>query len=473
MGETIRNIKYVLLGRAITLFLAFLINILLVRLLSIKEFGLYSLAIAFASIVQTLSDFGFGEATMFYVAKHSKNPKNLREYLSVGLFSGLSLTIFAGIVVFALSPVLAGLYGISVNTFRVISVLLVAVTGFVTSLQLLESLNKFGTRTIVYVAMTIARFSSVILVLLGLLGIGAIFGEVLANAIAVLITVIAIRKLISFKFSKKAFFDLVYYAKRIVLATFFTMLLMHGVSLVLGYFSLEELGSFSAAAKLIILVSMFTDNVVIVLFPKVVSLRKNLSELNSQLFEFVRYNIIVPVFFGGMMIILSKELLTFFYGQKLEQAYLMLIILVLSTIINSVFISFYKVVTGLNRPEFWTRSLFVKAFITIVTAFVLIPSFGGVGASFAMLIGYSSGNIMLFKYARKLTGFRFPLRTAINVSLSIILSMVVVNLLKTYFSGLLLLVVSGFVSLTYFGLLIILKEVGRKDVIFVRKFIGF
>lgn len=472
MHDTIRNIKYMLFGRFVTLSLAFFFTSFLFRALSIEEFGTYSLILSFVWLVQTLSDLGIGEATKYYLAEAGDNIKKARIVFSTGFTSLFLVSLVSSFIIFIFSGILARIYNLPLPYFIFASLFVLAVVSEVSFEQALESRKKFVERSLIYIILTLTRFSAFIFIFLGFSSFGGLLGEFFSGIISILLSFFVLRKIAGFGWNLKIFKKLLSYARRIVLSTFISLFQTNGIILILGYFTLTGNGIFTALLKMMVLLTAFSENVNSVLFPKIVELDSNRKELKKQFSEFMKYTIIIPIFIGGVCILFANRILFVVYGLKMTGNELTFIIIVLSSVIDAIAHSFYKILVGLNKPELATKGLTFRAFITITSAIILIPSFGEIGAALSLLFASIFGNTLIMKYAHDIFQYSFPIRTLFVSVLSMLLLSIPIVLLLPFFTGYNAIILGLIVSPIYPLLLVLFKEIKEKDFRYALSFLG-
>ncbi|PIO00572.1 hypothetical protein COT72_00655 [archaeon CG10_big_fil_rev_8_21_14_0_10_43_11] len=472
MGETISSIKYLTISRGIELGLAFFLNVILFRTLSTEGMGIYALIISFVAIAQTLSDVGLGEATMYYLAKNAHNQKQAKKVFATGFLSIGVLALMFALGLIVVSPVLARIYSINVLYFILCGVMLCAVVVKVGLDQALEAHKHFKARSLSGIVFTASRFSSVLFVILGLGTFGAISGEVVGQLVSIMLAFFVLKKLFSAQFSWSVLRTLFLYGRKIVMGTFFNLIQAHGVVLILGYFTLSGNGIFGALAKFTILVTSFSDSVLKVLYPRIVELRKQPIELLSQFNIFFKYNLILPIFLGGMSIIFAKPFLHVVYGNKIVGSELVFAVIMLSAIVDAVSILFHKLLTGMARPELLSKSIAIKAVVILFFAVILIPRYEAMGAAVAVLIGMILGNVLLLFFSKQTLKFAFPLGVALKcIGALLIVGLVSIPVLQTA-SDLMSLVFGAFVAPLYFVILFAFGVITKQDLRYLKTFIS-
>lgn len=101
----LKNTAYLFTAQAVTKVISFFYTIFLARSLGVADFGLYSVALAYFSLLSVASDFGINR---YLIREGSKNPKDLPKFVSNSLILrtiiGVSLFLLFSISLYLLDP---------------------------------------------------------------------------------------------------------------------------------------------------------------------------------------------------------------------------------------------------------------------------------------------------------------------------------------------------------------------------------
>jgi len=391
-------------GQAVSTGISALGIIIVARLLSPSEYGIYTIAMTVPTLIVTFRDWGVDRAIIKYAAQY--NSENKLANVKRILVAGAVFEIILGLSLTALSFLLAGFLSTSVfqrpNLKPLIQIASLIILGdaLVTAAQsALIGLEKMGLTSINMVVQSCLRaFLMPLLIILGLGTFGATLGASAALAIAGLFSILILSSLYK-KLQKPS--D---YTFKIV-ETMKTMLkfgLPLSMSAIIGGFLTQfyniliaiyttnlMIGNYSVATNFAVLIGFFAMPVSTVLFPA-------FSKLDSQkeretlrnVFQFsVKYAALLVVPATALIISLSQPAISTLFGEEYSEAPLFLALFA----INYLFSAFGILSLGnLINSQGETR---VNLLLTLVTSAIgfplsilLIPRFGIIGLIITTLI---------------------------------------------------------------------------------------
>src|SRR3989338_11562520 len=93
-SATARNTYAVFMGNFLSAFFAFVFTVLLVRNLSVADFGYFSAFISVMILVSDLSDIGIGSSLSSFLPLMESKPDRLQSFLKTSFFLQLSISVF-------------------------------------------------------------------------------------------------------------------------------------------------------------------------------------------------------------------------------------------------------------------------------------------------------------------------------------------------------------------------------------------
>ena len=408
--------KYFFLSTS--LFFKLLINVFVIfyiaKMVSISDFGSFSLAFIIASITTLCLDYGFNLKGLVLT---SKKKEEINEELSSMIFSKIIITVIICILYFilfffskyddttnkvmsilAFSAIPASFGNFYLNSFKIINRFEKEAIGYIIQgafLLIFLGINHFyGSKNIIY-------YSIILLV---------------ARVIYMLYGFFVFRK----GFLKRVTFDFRKSIIAIKTATPFGVHLILGASIIyidtfiLSILStLENVGLYQAGMRIIMasmLIAVIISDAFIPEISKIFENRIIVSRKLSSLFEFI-------LLFSGL------TLLTIFFYKKtiilllFSQEYLVLetSIIIIIFIISLRYIGIVPgiILTSFGKQIIRARAVVISIISSVILNVILIPIYGIKGAFLASLVTHIILNIIYVYYSQKIISFTnkilFPL----------------------------------------------------------------
>jgi len=396
--------KYFFLS--ISLFFKLLTNVFVIfyiaKMVSVVDFGSFSLAFIIASITTLCLDYGFNLKGLVLT---SKNKEEINEELSSMIFSKIIITI---IVVFCfLLFLLLSKYNATTNKVIVILAISAIPTSFGNFyLNNFKIINKFEKEAIGYI---IQGFF-----LLSLLGLNHFYGSenIIYYSIILLVTRVVYMIFGFFAFRKFFFKQVVFNFKKSIITI--KKASPYGVHLILGasivyidtfilsiLSTLENVGLYQAGMRIIMasmLIAVIISDAFIPEISKRVENRSVVSKKMSKLFEFI-------IFFS------SLTLTTIFFYKKtiilllFSQEYLVLetsiVLILLIILLRYIGIVPGIILTSFGKQIIRARAVVISIIFSVSLNFILIPIYGIKGAFLASFVAHIVLNIIYVYYAHK------------------------------------------------------------------------
>ncbi|NNC50726.1 MAG: oligosaccharide flippase family protein [Flaviramulus sp.] len=416
--------KYLFLSTS--LFFKLLINVFVIfyiaKMVSVSNFGSFSLAFIVSSITTLCLDYGFNLRGLVLTSK-TKEEVNVE----------LSSMIFAKIIFSAIAILVFGLFfslrQYDVTTNKVIGIL--AVSAIPTSfgnfyLNNFKIVNRFDKEAIGYIIQGS--------VLLFLLWLNHFYGknDILYYAIILLISKIAYMFFGFFAFRKGFFKSVTFDFKKamgvIKTATPYGVHLILGASIIyidtfiLSFLStLENVGLYQAGMRIIMasmLIAVIISDAFIPEISKMFENRSIVSKKLSTLFEFILLFsglTLITIFFYKHTIIL----LLFSEDYLVLESSISLILLII--LLRYVGIVPGIILTSYGKQIIRARAVVISIVFSIILNFILIPIYGMKGAFIASLVAHIVLNIIYVYFAHKTIIFTK------NVSIFLLIAIFLIN----------------------------------------------
>ena len=400
---------WTLFYQSLSLFLNFLLNIVIARTLGPSGRGLYAVYILTPSLLSMLLSLSLDESHVYFLSKGHSTGNVFSISLVYSLVSGaflfLSFYISPKIYfsIFKNLPQNAMLYAILITPFFLLFRYLRSIflgTGHIKTYNFLDSM-RIG---ILFVFISLG-------VLLIKPDIGIIQHAV--NYHILLAVIIACILLIpDFKYGhvKTHLFslfknELKYGLKAYpgITMSFFNRRLD---VFILNYFRTPgEVGIYSVSTALAELLWKLPNSMAIPLFPKVA---KDDKKSSTEFTRFIaRLTLFVLIFLGIFMVLIGRPLIIILFGHKFLASFVPLVYLLPGIVFLGVGRVLSAYFHGINKPEYGSFFTIISVIFTIVFDLVLIPSHGAEGAAIASSIAYTiSGILAIFLFSKE-TGTNF------------------------------------------------------------------
>tara|TARA_R110002073_G_scaffold129173_1_gene275485 strand:+ start:4218 stop:5597 length:1380 start_codon:yes stop_codon:yes gene_type:complete len=400
--------KYLFLSTS--LFFKLLINVFVIfyiaKMVSVSDFGSFTLAFIVASITTLCLDYGFN---LKGLVLSSKTKDEVNEELSSMIFSKI---IIAGIavLVFGLFFLLSK-YDATTN--KVIAVL--AVSAIPTSfgnfyLNNFKIVNRFDKEAVGYIIQGT--------ILLFLLGFNHFYGQndIFYYAIILLIARIAYMIFGFFAFRKGFFKSFTFNFKKAMVAiktaTPFGVHLILGASIIyidtfiLSFLStLENVGLYQGGMRIIMASMLITVIISDAFIPEISRVYQNkpvISKKLSNLFQFI-------LFFSGLTLITiyfyKKTIILILFSKEYLVLEHFIVLIILIILLRYIGIVPGIILTSLGKQIVRARAVVVSIIFSIILNFIFIPIYGIKGAFIASFISHIILNLIYVFFAMRMINF--------------------------------------------------------------------
>jgi len=373
-------------------------TIILARLLSPEEYGLYSVALIPSLMINLFRDWGVNSAMTKYVAhlRTAKKEEDIHEIIAAGLFfeilTGLALSLLS---VFLADFIASTIFHrpesaplISIISITIFSgSLLTAVQSSFVGFERME-LNSL---TLICQA-TVKSMLSPLLVILGFGVLGAVVGYTFSFLVAAIVSSAILYFLIfrglkrtkinRFKISK-ILRNMLHYGVPLSIASILGGFLLQFYSFMMAFYCSDiMIGNFKAATNFAILLTFFTTPISTVLFPAFTKLdSQNEPLLLKTVFtSSVKYTALLLVPATAAVMVLSKPMISILFGEQYAYAPFFLTLYVIGNLFSGFGnLSMGSFLTGLGETKMLMKLSLLTLLFGLPVAFLLIPNLGIVG----------------------------------------------------------------------------------------------
>jgi len=396
---------HLFLGVSLSSVISALGTILLVRLLTPTQYGLYAIALMPTALIGLFRDWGINFAMIKHLAQYKSENRtaDIKRVLASGLLfesvlgtllsiTCFSLTSFLAINVFH-RPELQPLIGITSITILAGGLLTAARSTF-TGFERME-LNSLT----MIIQSSFKSFLAPLLVFLGYGTLGAILGHttafLISSALGILIIYIIFHKNLHGKSDDKT-----------KLSTTFKTMFRYGlplfVSAILGGFLVQfynfmmaiyindfMIGNYQAAVNFIVLITFFTTPIATVLFPAFSKLNpeKEIKTLRTIFQYSIKYASLLTIPATAAIMVLSTPLVFTLFGERYTHAPLFLTLYAISFLYTALGnLSLGNFLNGQGKTMVTMRLTLITIATGLPLSFLLIPRFEITGLIITILV---------------------------------------------------------------------------------------
>lgn len=414
-SKIIKNVAWLINIKFLKLFSNLVVGLWLARYLGPEDYGVLMYALSLITILIPITAMGL-DSILIREIKKNRNLENhiMNVSFSIRLTSGLLL--FLGLNLYLIfwdnSEIYIKLQVFFISFWLIFNSINVIEVYFQ---SILKAKNTFIVQTITIVFSSIAK---IVLILIG--------SNLIGFSIVILLEQMILFVLYSysykFKFNRRLKFviDIPYYKKLLSMSW---PLIISGFSAVI-YLKIDqvmlaemkgsyEVGIYAAAVKIAEMWYFIPSAIAVSIFPKLIKLHQDdINEYRFFVNKILSLLISISLVFSIMVTFSSDIIITVLYGKEYALAGMILSVHIWTSILIFVRAIVSKMLVVEDLIKFSMVSHGLGAATNVIFNIILIPSFGGLGASIATLISYICSTIL----------FGFFTRKTRKISLSIIIS---------------------------------------------------
>jgi len=422
-----KNIKFKLVRdsigslilRAFYILFTFILGIVLVRSLGVKNWGVFSYIFSIISILILPAEFGLPilvlrETSSNVASKNWEKVKGLWDW--AGRIIAI-LTVIIGLVAFI--GIL--IFGEFVSQVCKTTFLLGLILMLLLSFTHLRGAQLMGLKKVVLGQLSEQALVPGILILLVLLDSQFLRTEILpqkamvlriiATGISLIISTLLWKRFIP----KQIRNTLPVNDGKFWLASALPLAMINGINrinneaslLILGLFvNSSEVGYYKAAVNFSILASFALQVINTVVAPHFASMytEGDMKRLQKLVTISARLALMINILITSLLFFFGRQILSLAYGQSFVISYLPLIILLVGQCINSAVGSVGYLLNMTQKEKFVIKGISVATIINIILNFAFSPRFGMIGAAISTSISMMVSNIYFWVVVRKQLG---------------------------------------------------------------------
>jgi O-antigen/teichoic acid export membrane protein len=377
-------------------------NMILTRILAPSAFGAMAIVMSSSAVVGALTEVGLKHAII-------QNPKGgEKDYLDTGWWMGLSRALFTYLIIFAIAPWVARIYGVEdLSTLLRVTLLGTLFDGAMSPRSALAQRHmKFGRWMIINNG---GCMSGVILTVVlsyvvhdvWALAIG--FGS--ENAFRCILSYIFYPGIPSLRIDTCAAQDLYTFSKQAFGLSFMNLIFSRADIFVLGKLcSTTQLGLYSIGVALVTTPSGFITNMLSqTLIPALSHVQQDKLRLNRILNEVTSWLIMLGLPSVAVVCLCGASLLTVVYGERYVSSAASLAVAAVVVFLNILNAAITCVFIAVGRPGLHRRAVAASAIVMLIATYPACKLFGIVGGQIAALLGISVSYILQLTRIIKLT----------------------------------------------------------------------
>lgn len=461
-------------------------TILLGRLISPEEYGLYSVALTPINLMILIRDWGISSAITRYIANlRAKNKEeNIQDIIKVGLIFEATM----GLALSILSILTAELIATNIlNRPEVTPLIIIASITIFSRALLIASQSSFigfesmklNSFTAVIQALTKSLVSP-ILVYIGYGALGAILGHttsfLIASIVGVILLYLIFLKRLKSKNPHKLMFtktlkEMLHYGIPLSISYRLIGFLTQFYAFMMAMYCTNlMIGNYQIATQFATITTFFTIPISTTLFPAFskVDPEKERELLQKVFSSSVKYATIVLIPATTAMIALSKPMVNALFGEKWTHVPMFLSLYLL----NNIFVAFGSLslgnlLAGLGETKMSMKLNLLSFCLGIPLAFLLIPNFNVVGVILGMLLASVPKLIFglgwIWKRYKVRADFNSSMRVLVSSGTSAVITYLLTDILST-FEWIKLIVGITMFSMLYLIITPLIKAVNKTDI---------
>lgn len=394
-SRTAIDTYFVLTGNLFTIIFSFLFTVLTVRLLSLADFGIFSVLLTLLLLIAEIADMGIGNSLSYFLPKLKNNLIKRLSFVKAAFLLQLIIIVFLVSIIILTSPFLAQIVFHQQDVVYLITI--VALLGIPFSSWLnffqycLSAIEKFIKVAVVSASSSFLRLIFLlILIVFSKISLASIvwiqvLSFILASFFAFsLVGFDFLANKLSFNNLRKIFFFASFLGTARTLTAVASKL---DLVMLIALSDAYETGLYATAVKVISVYPLVAGSLTTVIAPKISAIAQP-----AQLYSFIKKVTLVTLGLIGTIIvfmIIAQPFMMIVFGPKVALAVPMLRLLLLAMIflvssIPAVGVAVYY----LHKPFILTINSFLQLIIVIVGNLLFIPYWGGIGAALSLNLAY-------------------------------------------------------------------------------------
>ena len=449
---------YYFLGGVVAALLAYVIKLILVRNLSVEDYGLFFSVFTFVMLFGALRTLGMNAGLVRFIAKYkSKKRYGQIKSLIIGSFlMQIAFSLFLVALLWVLSDFLATSYFGDEDAKW-----LLRIVSFYLPLTVIESnyratMNGLGMNKWLSSTTFFKHLFTLIILLLALLFGYELFAPAFAYVFGLILFGLLFGKLVfrESRFFKTNMFKfkvvnkkLLWFSLPLVFTGIGGMFISYFDTLMLTYFStLEIVGIYNIVYPTAILIALVASSIGNILMPVISELwslnrKKEIQNAFHIIYKYLAM-LLFPLIFT--LIVLSEYLLGLFFGSEYVSGALAFNVLLFGALFKMIFTLNNKSLIGLGDSRKTLEMYILGAICNVGLNLVFIPLFGLIGAAVATSISFLIMILASFFFLNEKAHVTFPARKVIVIFLLALLLPIFILLFQSLDYNIYFMTILGF-----------------------------
>jgi len=425
---------HLFIGVALSTLIMAIGTIILGRLMTPEEYGLYSVALIPSYMIILFRDWGVDAAITKYTASHiaENKPENARVLIKAGMLFEAATGITLSLILALLSSFIAT----TIFNRPVSSPLMAIVSLTIFSGAILNAANasfkgfeRMELNSLTLICQAIVKtIVSPILVLIGYSALGAVVGYTLSFIAAAITGLVALYLLVLKNLKTEnlektnwldALKEMLRYGVPLSISGIIGGFLVQFYAFLMAIYCTDTLiGNFTVASQFAVILTFFTTPIVTVLFPAFskINPQKERILLQTVFTSSVKYTAILLVPATMAMMVLSKPMISTLFGEKWVHAPLFLTLYVISNLFAAFGnISLSSLLSGTGETKTLMKLSLLTLILGMPMALILIPSTGIIGLIITNITAGIPSMIVGLYYAWKRYEAKPDIKTSIKI----------------------------------------------------------
>ncbi|WP_214041208.1 oligosaccharide flippase family protein [Methanoculleus sp.] len=469
--SVIQGTTYLLIAQIIFLLSGYVVHIGLGRTLGPASYGIYTVVISIATVINLFLTTGIPQATSKYISENPIQAKRvLRSSLKISVLFSLALS---GVVIASADGIAYLLQDQSLAFYIPIVALMIVATGPRTvTVAYFNGIGDYKVQSILVGLYNVLKpVLILLLVFLGFSTFGAIVGFALSPVIPLIIGLFLVGR---YTVIKSEHFPiqtiLLFAAPIIVLSATINLILNLDLFFVKGILIDNVFtGYYSASAQIAKIPYFLMAAVTAALFPAVSASMHEHERVQNYISESLRYALLFILPGTAMVAATSTAAVTLIYSDIYQPAGAPLTVLIVGMCLFGIFALLTTIVSAVSRPGVAMAMGIGVLAVDFALNWLMVPAFGMVGAAGATTLSCTFGLGIAAAHVYWRYQVLMPVASAAKILAASLL--VFIALYSVPVSGPMLLVAYGAAGVGYFLVLYLMDEIQERDIERLRRLI--
>lgn len=385
-SQAIKGISWLGGVRFATRLLSFIRTLVIARILSPYQFGLFGIATLVLVFVEIMTETG---VNIFLV----QNRKSLEDYIDTSWIVSIVRGFLISFVIVISAPFISSFFRTPTTLILFLIAIVPLCRGFINPSVVrfqkeLEFSKEFIYRTSTFLVEVLA---SIILILTMRSVEGLVWGMITGAIFEVILSFIMITPRPKLSFKPNLFKEVVGFGKWITASTIFNYFYQHGDDMAIGrLLGAGSLGIYDMGYKIsLIPLTDVADVMFKVTFPVYVKISGDLHRLRRAFFRSLGLVVLVVLPLGLILFLFPKELITLVLGTKWLAVAPVLKILAIFSVVRAISVFSSSIFLSLEKQSIVTLISLVGLVGLGITIVPFVLTWGISGAAFSALLGTS------------------------------------------------------------------------------------